>query len=188
MTETNMYQRGETWFLRAEIAGRKYRESLHTSNVRDARRLRDARLRVIEAQARHGAVDWQKAVVAWAEHVDGQLSASTRKRYLLSLATCEHHLVGQMVGAIDGAIIRGLIAARGRVVTIASVTRDLTALSRVLSYTQSVRWREGNPARSTQSELCASGATRLSCRTKDRFRRSSPGVRRICEALPLLLD
>jgi hypothetical protein len=45
MTETNMYQRGETWFLRAEIAGRKYRESLHTSNVRDARRLRDARLR-----------------------------------------------------------------------------------------------------------------------------------------------
>jgi integrase/recombinase XerD len=146
MTETNMYQRGETWFLRAEIAGRKYRESLHTSNVRDARRLRDARLRVIEAQARHGAVDWQKAVVSWAEHVDGQLSASTRKRYLLSLATCEHHLVGQMVGAIDGAIIRGLIAARRRVVTIASVRRDLTAVSRVLSYAQSVGWREGNPA------------------------------------------
>ena len=27
MTETNMYQRGETWFLRAEIGGKKYRES-----------------------------------------------------------------------------------------------------------------------------------------------------------------
>jgi integrase/recombinase XerD len=187
MTEANMYQRGETWFLRAEIAGRKYRESLHTSNVRDARRLHDARLRVIEAQARHGAVDWQKAVVAWAEHVDGQLSASTRKRYLLSLATCEHHLVGQMVSAIDGAIIRGLIAARRRVVTIASVRRDLTAVSRVLSYAQSVGWREAIQ-RSTQPELCASGATRLSCRMKDRFKPSSPSVRRICEALPLLLD
>jgi hypothetical protein len=44
MTETNMYQRGETWFLRAEIGGKKYRESLHTANVREARRLRDARL------------------------------------------------------------------------------------------------------------------------------------------------
>jgi hypothetical protein len=30
MAESNMYLRGETWFLRAEIAGRKYRESLHT--------------------------------------------------------------------------------------------------------------------------------------------------------------
>jgi integrase/recombinase XerD len=58
MTESNMYLRSETWFLRAEIGGKKYRESLHTANVRDAHRLRDARLKVIEAQARHGAVEW----------------------------------------------------------------------------------------------------------------------------------
>jgi integrase/recombinase XerD len=141
-----MYQRGETWFLRAEIGGKKYRESLDTANVRDARRLRDARLKVIEAQARHGAVEWPKAVVAWAEHVDEQLSASTRKRYLLSLELCEPHLRACMVGAIDGAIIRGLIATRRRAVTIASVRRDLTAISRVLAYAQSVGWREGNPA------------------------------------------
>jgi integrase/recombinase XerD len=146
MTESNMYLRGETWFLRAEIGGRKYRESLHTTNVRHARRLRDARLKVIEAQARHGAIDWPKAVVVWAEHVQGQLSASTRKRYLLSLATCESHLVGHMVGEIDGGIIRGLIAARRREVSIATVRRDLTAISQVLAYAQSIGWREGNPA------------------------------------------
>ena len=87
-----------------------------------------------------------KAVVAWAEHVDGQLSPSTRKRYLLSLATCEPHLVGRMVGATDGAIIRGLIAARRRVVSIATVRRDLTAVSRVLAYAQSVGWGEDTVA------------------------------------------
>jgi integrase/recombinase XerD len=146
MSESNMYAVNGTWYLRAEIAGRKYRESLHTANVRDARRLRDARLRTIEAQARHGAVDWRKAVVAWAEHQKGQIAAATLTRYLQSLSLCEPHLNDRMVGEIDGAIVRALVAARRRVVGIATVRRDLTAVSRVLAYAQSVGWREGNPA------------------------------------------
>ena len=97
-----MYGVGATWYLRAEIAGRKYRESLHTTNVREARRLRDARLKALQAQARHGAVDWPKAVVAWAEHMQGQIAPATRQRYLQSLALCEPHLRGRMVGEIDG--------------------------------------------------------------------------------------
>ena len=146
MAETNLYLRGDTWFLRAEIAGHKYRESLHTSNVKEARRLRDARLKVIEAQARHGAVDWSKAVVEWAEHAQGQIAPATMARYLQSLSLCEPYLIPHMVGAIDGAIIRGLVTARRKVVGIATVRRDLTAISQVLAYAQSVGWREGNPA------------------------------------------
>lgn len=146
MGETNMYRVGETWYLRAEIDGRKYRESLHTANVRDARRLRDARLKALQAQSRHGAVGWEKAVVEWAEHMQGQLAPRTFKRYLQSLNTCEAHLMPHTVGAIDGAAIRGLVAARRRVASIATVRRDLTAISRVLAYAQSVGWREGNPA------------------------------------------
>ena len=146
MTETNMYLRGDTWFLRAVIAGRKYRESLHTANVKEARRLRDARLKIIQAQARHGAVDWAKAVVDWAEHTRGQIAPATMARYLQSLKLCEPHLIPHMVGAIDGAVIRGLVAARRRVVSIATVRRDLTAISQVLAYAQSVGWRGGNPA------------------------------------------
>ena len=146
MAENNMYLRGETWFLRAEIAGQKYRESLHTTSVKEARRLRDARLKVIQAQARHGAVDWAKAVVAWAEHTRGQIATTTYQRYWQSLGWCEPYLLGRMVGEIDGAIIRGLVEARRRVVSIASVRRDLTAVSRVLAYAQSAGWREGNPA------------------------------------------
>jgi integrase/recombinase XerD len=147
MTEANMYQRGETWFLRAEIAGRKYRESLHTANVKDARRLRDARLKTIHAQARHGAVAWADAVVAWAEHMKGQIAATTFRRYTQSLASCERHLLGRMVGEIDGAIVRGLVADRRRGgISNATARRDLTAISRVMAYAQSAGWREGNPA------------------------------------------
>jgi integrase/recombinase XerD len=67
-------------------------------------------------------------------------------RYLQSLALCEPHIGGQMVGDIDGSVIRGLVAARRRVVGIATVRRDLTAVSRVLAYAQAAGWREGNPA------------------------------------------
>lgn len=119
---------------------------LHTANVRDARRLRDARLKVIEAQARHGAVEWPKAVITWAEHMRGQIAPATFTRYLQSLKLCEQYLLGRMVGEIDGAIIRGLVAARRRIVGIATVRRDLTAVSRVLAYAQAAGWREGNPA------------------------------------------
>jgi integrase/recombinase XerD len=141
-----MYLRGETWFLRAEIAGRKYRESLHTANVKEARRLRDARLKALQAQARHGAVDWQRAVVTWAEHARGQIAKTTYQRYWQSLVWCEPYLITRMVGEIDGKTILALVEARRRMVSTASVRRDLTAISRVLAYAQSNGWREGNPA------------------------------------------
>ncbi len=146
MVESNMYAVNGTWYLRAEIAGKKCRELLHTTNVRDARRLRDARLKTLRAQVRHGATDWTHAVVTWAEHMKGQIAPATLTRYLQSLALCEPHLAGRMVGEIDGTIIRGLVAARRHVVGIATVRRDLTAVSRVLAYAQSVGWRDGNPA------------------------------------------
>jgi integrase/recombinase XerD len=146
MPESNLYLVKGVWYLRAEIGKHRYRESLHTANVRDARRLRDARIKAIEAQARHGAVSWHEALVEWARHVEGQIALATRNRYLLSLKQCDEHLVGHMVGAIDGAVVRALIAARRREVSIATVRRDLTAVSRVLAYAQAAGWREGNPA------------------------------------------
>ena len=48
MAEKNMYLRGEVWWLRAKVAGHDCRESLHTSDVREARRFRDKRLKEIE--------------------------------------------------------------------------------------------------------------------------------------------
>jgi integrase/recombinase XerD len=146
MGESNMYAVNGTWYLRAEIAGRKYRESLHTTNVRDARKLRDARLKTIQAQARHGAIAWTKAVVEWSEHMKGQIADATMTRYLQSLALCGPHLKDRIVGDIDGALIRTMVADRRRVVGIATVRRDLTAVSRVLAHAQSAGWREGNPA------------------------------------------
>ena len=45
MSEENLYKRGETWWLRATIDGREYRESLRTRDVKTARGRRDNRLK-----------------------------------------------------------------------------------------------------------------------------------------------
>ena len=43
-----MYQREDTWWLRVEVDGRKHRKSLHTSSVREARKLRDKHLKELQ--------------------------------------------------------------------------------------------------------------------------------------------
>ncbi len=65
MPEKNMYLRGEVWWLRSKVAGHDCRESLHTSDVREARRFRDKRLKEIEGEAWRGKarVEWRAAVV-----------------------------------------------------------------------------------------------------------------------------
>jgi integrase/recombinase XerD len=149
MSETNMYLRGETWWLRAEINGHKYRESLYTENVREARRLRDKRIEEIKRETFHGEEtrSWQEAVTAWAEHEAGQLGELTFRRYLVSLAQCEAHLVGLTIGAVTGKVLRDIVQARREAgVSPSTIKRDLTAISRVLDFAAANEWREGNPS------------------------------------------
>ena len=74
MAESNMYFRNGGWVLRAMVGGRLYRESLHVDDAREARRLRDKRLKDIKAEVHHGErrVSWKDAVVQWLEHTEGQ--------------------------------------------------------------------------------------------------------------------
>jgi integrase/recombinase XerD len=84
----------------------------------------------------------------------GQIAAATAKRYGVSLAQCEPVLSPYPVAKIDGAVINALIAARRRNgATPATIRRDLTAVSRVLTYAEAMEWREGNPTLSKRRLL-----------------------------------
>jgi integrase/recombinase XerD len=144
-----MYLRGEVWWLRAKVAGHDCRESLHTSDVREARRFRDKRLKEIEGEAWRGEhrVSWKEAVVAWVEHTKGQVSDSTLKRYAVSIQQTLPHLEPLSVDKIDAKTIAALVQARRHGgATPATVKRDLTAISSVLRFAQASGQREGNPA------------------------------------------
>lgn len=148
MPEENLYQRGETWWLRAEIGGVKYRESLRTGDVKRARKLRDQRLDAIKADVHHGEArrSWHEAVTAWIRHAKGTISSNTLKRYAVSLKQVESLLAAHSISSIDGKAIGSLMEARrASGATHATLNRDLTAVSAVLTFAEAMGWREGNP-------------------------------------------
>jgi len=67
MSEENLYKRGETWWLRATVDGREYRESLRTRDVKTARGRRDNRLKELTTAIYLGEkkVSWKEAIVGW---------------------------------------------------------------------------------------------------------------------------
>jgi len=157
MSKENLYKRGPVWWLRASANGVEFRESLRTSDLKTARRLRDKRMSEITAAAYHGEVrhTWEEAVTEWASHALGQIGRNTAKRYAVSLKQIKPFLSGTDVAAIDGKTIQHLINQRRQVdkATPATVRRDLTAISRVLEYAEALGWREGNPTLSKRKML-----------------------------------
>jgi integrase/recombinase XerD len=149
MGESNMYLRKGCWYLRARVGGLHFRETLHTSNVRTARRLRDKRMKEIESDVLHGErrVTWQEAVVQWIRHTRGQIAPLSLKRYSSSLRTMEPYLIGLTVDKINGRTVNAMIAERrGAGAKVSTCKRDLSALASVLTYAVALGQREGNPA------------------------------------------
>jgi len=173
MSNDNLYKRGEIWWLRTTVAGREFRESLRTNDVKAARKRRDARLAEIEGAVRFGEVKhtWDDAVTEWGRHAIGQTARSTTKRYAVSLKQCEPFLRSLDISSIDGKTIQHLINQRRQVdkATPATVRRDLTAISRVLEHAEALGWREGNPTLSKRrllkerrNPICLPGAEDIS--------------------------
>jgi hypothetical protein len=98
----------------AMVGGRLYREALHVDDVREAQRLRDKRLKEIKLDTHHGGrrVSWKDSVVQWLEHTEGQVSPSTLKRYVVSLAQVGPFLERHDVDRIGAKVIAALVAAR----------------------------------------------------------------------------
>lgn len=156
MREDNLYQRAGIFWLRAEIRGKEYRESLRTGDVKSARKLRDVRLKELRGAIWHGdrRRTWIEAVTEWLGHATDQLGPATLKRYAVSLAQCRPHLSNFDIDKIDGKAIAGLIQARRATgATPATIRRDLTAVSRVLEFAEEMEWREGNPTLSKRRML-----------------------------------
>lgn len=145
----NLYQRNGIWWARFKIAGVEYRRSLRT-RVRSAtaKRLKAVR-KQIEDEAHFGILapmSWPAAVVGWNEHGTGSLGEATVKRYKVSLKQMRPFLDHVMVHEIDGAVLKDIVKARrAQFVSIATIRRDLTAVSSVLDNAADEEWIEGNP-------------------------------------------
>jgi integrase/recombinase XerD len=146
----NLYLRGTTWWGRVKVAGREYRGSLRTTDPREAAKRLGGWRKKLEREA-VGSADsptWQAAVVKWATEVlPRSVKPSVAKRYLVSIGQLERTFGKLRVDQISSARIAEYISLRSSSATNATVRRDLTALSRLLSACVSWGWRADNPAR-----------------------------------------
>jgi integrase/recombinase XerD len=145
----NLYQRNGIWWARFKVAGVEYRRSLRT-RVRSAtaKRLKAVR-KQIEDEAHFGILapmSWPAAVVGWNENGTSTLGAATVKRYKVSLKQMRPFLDHMMVHEIDGTVLKDIVKARrAQFVSIATIRRDLTAVSSVLDNAADEEWIDENP-------------------------------------------
>ena len=146
----NCYWRGDVIWGRLKVAGVEHRASLRTANVAEAKVRLGAWRTQIERDL-FGAGDaptFKEAVLKWAREVlPNKLKVGVRRRYLNSVGMTEPTLGALRVTQIDERQIARHISSRAGRVTNATIRRDLTALSSVLSACVAWGWIHKNPAK-----------------------------------------
>ena len=144
------YWRKDTIWGRVIISGSEHRRSLRTADAKEAARRVRAWQTKLERQ-QFGDVEapgFKEAVLRWAKEVlPGSVKPAVAKRYLVSIRQMADHFGELRVTEIDAASISGYISLRSGVATNATIRRDLTALSRLLSSCMAWGWLQSNPAR-----------------------------------------
>lgn len=145
----NLYKRGEVWWARVTVAGKEYRSSLRTRDERIAeRRAAEWKERLI-AQSHFGEnrPRWEEAFVAWSAHIVTHVAPKTAQRYAVSLGQIESHLRGLFLDQIDKRLVSDIVKARRAAgAATATIRRDLSALSNVMTWAQDEYDLEGNAA------------------------------------------
>lgn len=156
--DQNLYQVGDTWYLKVQIGGQQVRESLRTTDQAEARLRRDRRI----AELRGNLHSWPEAIGRWLEEfLPENVDPSTAERYAVSIGQIDPAMVtdtttGRRVPLSELPLERITQKTVGEIVswskqqrdaTNATLRRDLTALSSVLHASIGWGWRDDNPAR-----------------------------------------
>lgn len=146
----NCYWRGDTIWGRLKVAGVEHRGSLRTDNVAEAK-VRLAAWRTQIERDLFGAGDaptFKEAVVKWTREVlPGAVKPEVRRRYLNSVGMTIPTLGNLRLPQIDERQIARHISTRAGKVSNATIRRDLTAVSSVLSACIAWGWIHKNPAK-----------------------------------------
>lgn len=134
----NTEWRGDILHGRVRIAGKLHRWSLRTGDVDAAPAIVAAEIERLKALAlKTGRVRYEDAFAGWAENIADQVGPSTARRYAVSLRQMEPQLLGKFVDEIDKVLVDAIVTARRAAgVKTATIRRDLTALSSVLTYNE----------------------------------------------------
>jgi integrase/recombinase XerD len=153
------WREGVLWG-RIQAGGRDHRWTLRTDDPAVAKQRREIESKRLVASVHFG--DHRRtlgeAVEAWCRFIAKKISKKTLKRYLSSLAALQPHLEGLYLDEVDKKLIGSIVDSRQNTpyvpkgkkhpitVTVATVKRDLTALSSVFDFCIDEEWISTNPA------------------------------------------
>ena len=146
----NLYQRDGIWWACIKVAGYRHRSSLRTSDLSEAKIRLEGWRQKLERRAVGVKEDrtFREAVVRWGETVlPGSVKPAVARRYITSIHQLDRIFGRLRMSQITTATISDYLESRAGAVSNATLTRDLTALSRLLSACVAWGWRQDNPAR-----------------------------------------
>ncbi|MGE0652042.1 MAG: tyrosine-type recombinase/integrase [Alphaproteobacteria bacterium] len=153
----NLYRRGGVWWGKIQVARRVYRRSLRTSDRAEARRRLDLwRKETVRAAAfGDNRLSWKDAVVRYTTSVmPGAVKPATAARYRVSFRQVDAFLSGLHVDQITRQTLADMVSARAKEgATNATINRDLTAVSQVISAAMEWGAAEHNAARDFNRRL-----------------------------------
>ena len=145
---------------RIQTGGQDIKWSLRTDDPKVAASRRKAERDRVVASQRYGDQrrTFAEVMEAWGTFIADKIGASTLERYASSLSVLQPHLEGLYLDEIDKKLIGAIVEVRKNTpyvpkgkkhpikVKIATIKRDLTALSSIFDYCVDEDWMTTNPA------------------------------------------
>lgn len=156
---TGCFWRGDVLYGRIQVGGQDVKWSLRTDDPKVAAARRKAERDREVAKFRYGDARrlFSEAMEAWASYIADEVSQKTVNRYATSLEVLGPQLDGLYVDEVDRDLVGEIVKWRREtpmvpkgkkhpiIATVATVRRDLTALSSVMDYCVDEQWRNDNP-------------------------------------------
>ena len=157
------------WYLRVKINGVTHRESLRTTSQRVAAKKAKSRIKELRGHAKAGDLDWSFSAGFFKfydtlDNTGHSWSADTRKRYKTSLRQiarvlsdyCEDNgreLDEMMAAEITTAVVSEFVSRRRATgVSVATINRDLTAFTNLMTSIRNDGWIDENPVRNFEKQ------------------------------------
>jgi integrase/recombinase XerD len=143
------YWRDGILWGRVRLTGKPpFQQSLGTDDPKTAARRIAAIKAELIGRVKHGEARYafSEATAAWGASLTDRVSAKTASRYLCSLGQIEPYLSDKFIDQINGALIADIIKGRrADGLAVATIKRDLVALSSVMGFCIDEGWLEANP-------------------------------------------
>lgn len=155
------FWRGNTLWGRIQAGGRDIKWSLRTNDPKVAAARRNAERDRAIAALHYGdhRRTFQEALESWGQRIVDTVGPRTLARYVTSLGVLQPFLEGLYLDEIDAELIRAIVTSRREtpslpagkkkpiIVSVATIKRDLTALSSVIDHAIDEGWIERNAVR-----------------------------------------